>query len=197
MNSNYELHMCCPQLIDPALDYLSHLLLTSLRGSAGSFQCGVRVSRRLVKERMKPLMIIVCTDAFGADTAVLLEELRLEASIAGIPVVHALSRRGLGGACGTKHCLTSVAVMHSPNEHTQRLMGLIMQKAADAYAGYIAAFLTPLSSPLSSPLSPQQSPSAPPFMYPPSLNDVSFCELPPDPFALPASLTHSLSALAL
>lgn len=163
----------CPQLIDPSLDYLVFLMLRRLK--IGTYLLtGPRLARHMLSDRTKPLMLVVCTDAYGESMACQLEELRLVATECGVAVVHALSRRGLGNACGARHCLTVATIMGVPDEQTANLMAAVMVRAAEAYGSYLSQ-------------QPLQPASALPV----------FTELPVKRFEVPASLSLSMSSLSL
>ena len=135
-----------PQLIDPQLDYLTFMLLRHLK--TGTYtHAGLRMARVLLGDRTKPLLLVVCTNSYGPVIAEELERLRELATAAGVPVVHALSRRDLGEACGVTHCLTVASVMGTPDQRAQGLLGAVMDRASAAYGGYIA-LMASVSEPL-------------------------------------------------
>jgi len=173
---------------------------------------GMKPCRRALHGEKKPVLMVLCIDAFGFEAAGVLTDLRCAAGSAGVPVVHSLTRRSLGNACGAKHCLTALAVMSldDGDGFSQRLLAEIMRRATDAYGGYLALMqeaaaasarapasvaLSPVPSPLSSPIPlPLPMATALPTLRSPA---ATFCELPQQPFDLPCSLTSALSALAL
>lgn len=165
-----------PQLIDPQLDYMTFLLLRRLQ-SGPFLQMGLKMARTLLGDRTKPTLLVVCTDAFGEVMADALDALRQLATSAGVPVVHALSRRDLGQACGAKHCLSVAAVMGTPDRGAAELLSMVMVRAAAAYGGYLT--LVAAAEPAPAP------------------QTVSFTELPPDTFHLSSRLLSSLAALSM
>lgn len=203
---------CCPQLVDPALDFTVFMLLRGLKPSR-DFQMGMKLTRKLLSDRReaKPLLLVVCTDAFGSEMAYHLADLRSVSMMAGVPVVHALARRALGEACGMRHGLTVVAIVSTPDEPSSRMLCAVMCKAAEAYAGYQGLLVQPPPATAQQLQQLQQfqqfqqlqqqvqqvrqvqlcsSPAPPP-------SHISFCELPCSPFVLPLDLTSSLSNISL
>ena len=160
----WDLQRACPQLIDPSLDFYTLLLLRRLRLGV-SAHAGRKAARVLLAGRIvKPALLVVCTDAYGEYWCKQLDDLRGQALAAGVPVVHALSRRWLGSACGVKHLLTVVTVVSPPSddESTRQLLAQVMEVGAQAYAGYadmVSSFSSsslspPAAAALSSPVSP-------------------------------------------
>lgn len=129
-----------PQLIDPAVDALVCLLLRRLRQDGYRLPYGMRAVLKAMQAMHKPRLIVMCTDAAG-ETGRYLQAVRDAAALHGVPVVHALTREGIGQALGAKHAVTCAALGTVPNESARRLMGIIMSRASTAYAEYISLLL--------------------------------------------------------
>lgn len=126
-----------PQLIDPAVDALVCLLLRRLRGDGHRLPYGMRAVLKAMQGMHKPLLVVMCTDAAG-ETSRYLQGVRDAATLHGVPVVHALSRAGLGEALGAKHAVTCTALRAMPDDATNNLLGIILTRASTAYAAYIS-----------------------------------------------------------
>lgn len=129
-----------PQLIDPAVDALVCLLLRRLRQDGYRLPYGMRAVLKATQAMHKPQLIVMCTDAAG-ETGRYLQAVRDAAALHGVPVVHALTRQGIGQALGAKHAVTCAALGTVPNESARRLLGIIMSRASTAYAEYISLLL--------------------------------------------------------
>jgi len=157
-----------PQLIDPRLDYFTYLFLSSLNRSA--LHIGLKHARSTLADRTKPkpMMVIICTNAYGALMEEQLAALLRDATLAGVPAVHSLSRRNLGQACGAKHCVSVVTVSGTLDERAHRMAVGVMDRAAVAYADFLALAC---SAPPPMPAAPRGlSPDLPPCAVSPALS---------------------------
>jgi ribosomal protein L7Ae-like RNA K-turn-binding protein len=124
---------------------------------------GIKYARAQLRARAKPLLLIICTDAFGQEMTEQLEDLRRLATECGVPVVHALTRGGLASACGTHHRHTVVSITGVPDAASQEMLKDIMQQAAAAYSDYLSLLASAARGVSFSELPPSAPPSAPPI----------------------------------
>lgn len=166
-----------PQLIDPSLDGMAYLLIKRVRQCPSTgMATGIRGTKRAIFARIKPSIIVACTDAYGYVNDHL-DDMRATAASRGIPVVYALSRKLLGEACGLRKPISAVALGEMADEDSRMLLGIVMARAAEACSGFLRALAG-------------RSPS-------PQRHQPTFQELAHQPYLVPASIANSFGALQL
>lgn len=120
----------CPQMVDPGIDFLSHVLLQRLRGR-GCLMTGIRQSVVALLQAARPTVLLVTTET-GSNSAVL-ANLATVSCMLGVPVVYTLSRRHMGEACGAPCGISAVAIMDEAPEDTDMILTAILERAAKAW----------------------------------------------------------------
>ena len=127
----------CPQVVDPGIDFMAHVLLQQLAPHPGTLAVGIKPSVYSLLQLDRPLMVLVTTDSCGAKDHVL-TNLSTMCSAMGVPVVYTLSRRHMGEACKLACPISAVAVCEVLDERSRMLLASIAHRAARAYGDWIA-----------------------------------------------------------
>ncbi|MBU6162800.1 MAG: hypothetical protein KGO50_16920 [Myxococcales bacterium] len=128
-----------PQAIDHDLDSMVYRMLQRL--DPVCMRIGIKETRSLLFGPDKPVLIVICTDAYGFWMGAQLQALLQQATMTGVPVVHALTRRELGRACRAKHCVTALAVQAIPDKETCYLAVAAMKRGVTAYGKFVDLFV--------------------------------------------------------
>ena len=121
----------CPQLVEPGIDFLSHVLLQRL-SSEGCLVVGIRQAAVALLQATQPIVLMLTTDSCSLANGVVLSNLASVACLLGVPVVYTLSRRHMGEACGAPCAIGAVAVMNAPQD-SKVILAAILERAAKAW----------------------------------------------------------------
>lgn len=152
----------CPQLVEPGIDLMAHLLLQRLTVQRGALAVGIKQVAISLLQRQLPLAVLITTEGPRSETDPVMDNLRTMCTALCVPIIFALSRRHMGEAVRAPCGVSAVAVCRAPDERSRVLLSGLAARAERAVRQWVAAASAPAGEP------PAAAADRPPWQLVPS-----------------------------